>query len=94
MPLPTNSITLNIQLFGALKKYSSNGVLKIEVFGGSNIEDVKNKIINTLKCDFPDFSDIELINKSVLANECRILNSDEIFETNMQLVIMPPVCGG
>lgn len=89
-----DTVTLQIELLGSLKKYSDIHTINVVVSKGSKTDEVKKKIIHFLTTHDSNFSDSELIEKSVLANERRILNADELLEADMQLVMLPPVCGG
>lgn len=87
------AITLPIKMFGAFRKYHP-GTLEITVPCGSSAADIKTTLAATLRQQNPAFNDDELIDKSVLADNQRIIGADEAITTSLALAILPPVCGG
>ncbi len=87
------SITLSIRMFGAFRKHHQ-GALLLNIASGSTVSAVKKAIAEKLRQMNPDFSDDELIDKSVLADNQRILGTDECINGSDTLAILPPVCGG
>lgn len=88
----TTHIQLSIKMFGAFRKYCS-GVLHIDIAEGATASDVKSTISRALVLNHPEF-DKDLINKSALANNHRILKEDDRILDSCDLAILPPVCGG
>lgn len=86
-------MTLPIKMFGAFRKYHA-GTLEISVPSGSTATDLKAALAVTLRQKNPAFNDDELIGKSVLADNQRILGADEAITAPLALAILPPVCGG
>ncbi len=86
-------ITLPIKMFGAFRKYHP-GSLEISVPSGSTAAQLKAALAATLRQQNPAFNDDELIGKSVLADNQRILGADEVITAPLALAILPPVCGG
>lgn len=88
----TPPITLSIKMFGAFRKYHK-GVLEVTVPSGSTTSDVKTALATLLRQEHAQLND-ELISKSVLADNQRVLGADEAITTPLALAILPPVCGG
>ena len=86
-------ITLSIKMFGAFRKYHP-GALDVCVPADTTVADVKSAMVAALRQVNPGFSDEELVNKSVLADNQRVLKSDERLQQTASLAILPPVCGG
>lgn len=88
-----DSMTLSIRMFGAFRKYHP-GILAVNLPAGANASAVKAAIAEALRQTNPAFCDSDLIEKSVLADNQRILAGDEIIQSTSTLAILPPVCGG
>ena len=88
----TQPITLSIKMFGAFRKYHQ-GILEVTVPSGSTAADVKAALAAVLRKEHAQLND-ELISKSVLADNQRVLGTDETISTPLALAILPPVCGG
>lgn len=88
-----NSMTLSIRMFGAFRKYHQ-GTLSLDLPVGSTATHVKETIATTLRQANPDFGNSDLVEKSVLADNQRVLAADEKITTTTTLAILPPVCGG
>lgn len=80
-------------MFGAFRKYYP-GTLEITVPFGSSAQCIKSAIGIAIHEANPTFCDDELISKSALANQQRVLNDDEQITEHSSLAILPPVCGG
>lgn len=92
-PPMNNSMTLSIRMFGAFRKYHQ-GTLALVLPTGSTTTAVKDAIAAALRQTNPTFSDSDLIEKSVLADNQRVLTADEEITGTATLAILPPVCGG
>lgn len=88
-----STLSLNIKLFGAFRKYHT-GTLNLSVVEGVSVHQIKTLIGQTLQELVPGFRDDELIEKSALANNRRVLNDADCVSESMDLAILPPVCGG
>jgi len=80
-------IDIHIKLFGAFRKDGSE--LKLRVPKGSTVENVKQQMSQKLTN-----TDAALVFDSVLADEGSILPDGYVLENNVDLSILPPVCGG
>lgn len=88
-----HTLKLNIRLFGAFRKYH-NGLLSLEVAGGTNVGQVKELIAQKIHDIAPEFQDLELVEKSALANNLKVLSPSDRLTESENLAILPPVCGG
>lgn len=80
-------ISIHIKLFGAFRKFG--GALDFCVPAGSTVATIKKVMSGLIKG--PEST---LVFDSVLADDDVILQDNHIFETNVKLCILPPVCGG
>ena len=87
-------MVLEIRLFGALKRFGSNGMLLIEAPDRSSVSEIRNAILHDLQRKFTDSFPESLLERSVLANETRIFSNTEEVVTERSLNLLPPVCGG
>lgn len=87
------SITLTIRMFGTFRKHH-NGNLLLNASPGITTSTVKDLIAETFRQSIPTFIENDLIDKSVLADNTRILAQDECITESCTLAILPPVCGG
>jgi molybdopterin converting factor small subunit len=86
-------LNLSIKMFGAFRKYHP-GTLDVSVPEGSTVSEVKSAMVEALRRVHPGFADDDLVSKSVLADNQRILDADERMTAPSSLAILPPVCGG
>ena len=89
----SESITLSIRMFGTFRKYH-NGNLLLNASPCVTASTVKELIAETFRQSIPTFIENDLIDKSVLADNTRILAQDECITESCTLAILPPVCGG
>lgn len=82
-----NNIKINIKFFGGFRKFGKS--IDISVPSGSSIHTVKNALNHAL-----DNQDKLLIDASVFANDNEILQDTFVFNEDVCLSILPPVCGG
>lgn len=90
----TEDITITIQLFGGLRQYGDHNPLVLQAKVGDTVLMIKARLQNTLIQSCAHFDGEDLIARSALANETRILTPDEIINTSGILALLPPVCGG
>ena len=89
----TAQLNLSIKMFGAFRKYHP-GKLDVRVPEGSTVAEVKSAMVEALRQVHPEFSDDDLVSKSVLADNQRVLDANERMTAPSTLAILPPVCGG
>ncbi len=82
-----SNIKISIKYFGAFRKYGSE--IDVSLERGCSVVMVKNAL-----CEALNEGKDSLVHDSVLANDADILDDKYVFETDCQLSILPPVCGG
>lgn len=82
-----SEIIISMRLFGAFRKYGET--VNFGIRAGSRVAAVKEALGNVLGEQARG-----LIRDSVLANDETILPGDYIFNQDVKLSILPPVCGG
>ena len=78
-----SNITIQIQFYGAFRKFGASQ--SITLASGSTVTQVKQVLSETLG---------DLVHDSVLANDNAVLPNSYVFEEDVTLSILPPVCGG
>jgi molybdopterin converting factor small subunit len=92
-----DSIRVRVELFGAFRKYSKEGVISFEVPRGTTVSKVRGHLVEALRRECPSFDGVALVESSVLAAEREILDEGQPLGTGtdlVQLAVLPPVCGG
>lgn len=84
---------ISIRLFGVFRKFHNSPVV-VPIAANTSVSAAKTALGHELKKLNPAFSDFELLEKSALADERRVLTPDEIVKAGSSLAILPPVCGG
>lgn len=87
----TNQITIKIKLFGFLQNCSNEEEIKITTSLGSTVHQVKELLLKKLS---GDERLAKLPENCVLATDEEILFDDFELRENINLVALPPVCGG
>lgn len=82
-----SEIAIHIKLFGSFRKFGDT--LDFFVPVGSTAGAIKKTLSGLL-----NGSESMLVFDSVLANDKAILRDNHVFESDAQLSILPPVCGG
>lgn len=80
-----STIAIHMKLFGGFRKFGES--LDFFVPTGSTVEAIKVALQEKLNGD-------SLVLDSVLANDNAILRDSDVLESDAQLSILPPVCGG
>ncbi len=78
-----SDITIQVEFYGAFRKFGTSQSVKIS--SGCTAMQVKELLSKTLGA---------LVNDSVLANDKEVLPNSYVFEEDVNLSILPPVCGG
>ena len=89
-----NTLSITIELFGALRQYSQSNPLHLTVTETCSLTEVRKKIGTKFREEHSDFKDDQLIAVSVFAHENQILHENTILKEDTHLTILPPVCGG
>jgi len=85
---------IQVQLFGAFRKYSTTGTVVVEVKNVKSVKELKQAIASKLKETHSDFKDDELLSLSALATDDEILPDNASISGKTSVAILPPVCGG
>ncbi len=80
-------ITIHMKFFGAFRKFGDGLDFCVPV--GSTIAAVKAALVQAL-----GGQDQPLIEASALANDNCILRDGDVLDSDTELSILPPVCGG
>ena len=81
------TITVNVQLFGAFRKYGEMAVL--EAPAGVRVNELKELLSRWI-----GGMEAHLVADSVFANEKEVLAAGAVIEKDANLAVLPPVCGG
>lgn len=87
-------IKLKITTFGALGKLTISEPIIVTIDSGAELSQVMEQIKKEIIKISPQFSDFEVLEKSALADENEILGRNHIFDRDVNLAILPPICGG
>jgi molybdopterin converting factor small subunit len=81
------TITVNVQLFGAFRKYGETAVLEAPAGVGVNeLKELLSRWIGGMEA--------HLVANSVFANEKEVLAAGAVIEKDANLAVLPPICGG
>lgn len=82
-----SQITVEIKFFGSFRRFGDKASLILP--RGSDINAVKKTLARYLGA-----GEEALVADSVLADAHQILETGRVFDENVRLSILPPVCGG
>lgn len=90
---------IQVQLYGAFRDLSSNGICVLSLSGKESVLEVKAILAEHLAQNKPTshFDIKALLAKSALATETQVLTDTDILPDKNEgiiLAILPPVCGG
>jgi len=85
---------VEVRLFGAFRKYVPEGRIQITIEEPCSIPVFKAVLFSQLQKIYPEFSDLNLVLESALADENIILTESSVIDVTRQLALLPPVCGG
>ena len=87
---------IKIELFGASRDFSNQGLLEFNVNNNSTIKDIRTKIINYLDKNFNGNKNFKkIVNSSAFCSEKNKIVSDNYKITNNEkIAIIPPIGGG
>ncbi|NUN06561.1 MAG: hypothetical protein HUU57_12465 [Bdellovibrio sp.] len=83
---------IDVKLFGQVKDYFSSPHFEV-IIDKESITVAEMKMWLMEKALQPEKSKL-LIQESVLATEIRVLQSQEVLNSNGVIFVLPPVCGG
>lgn len=85
---------VEVRLFGAFRKYVPEGRIQIMLDEPCSIPVFKTALFSQLQKLSPEFSDLNLVLESALADENIILAESSVIDEARPLALLPPVCGG
>ncbi len=85
---------VEVRLFGAFRKYVPEGRIQVMLDEPCSIPVFKTTLFSELQKVNPEFSDVNLVLESALADENFILTESSVIDATRQLALLPPVCGG
>ena len=88
-----DKLNISVQLFGAFRRVHAHPV-ELTIDQHTKIKEVKSALESALRELNPAFNDMELLNKSVFANNQKIYQDDDVIVESATIAILPPVCGG
>ncbi|MEN9902350.1 MAG: hypothetical protein RL651_1014 [Pseudomonadota bacterium] len=88
-----DKLNISVQLFGAFRRFHPQPV-ELSIEKNAKIKEVKSALEDALRKLNPEFNDEELLSKSVLANNQKIYQDDDVIVESVTIAILPPVCGG
>lgn len=86
--------TFTIELFGALRKHSSQTVVSVETPLPVTLADLKDRIADQLKASDPTFDPDGVFKVSAVATHETVLPRNAVLEAVAPLALIPPVSGG
>ena len=90
-------VSVHVRLFGPFRKYGNGADLSFRVPRGTTVAALRGHLADALRRAAGSFDGEGLLERSVLADEHRILTEDlpvGIGEDRISLAVLPPVCGG
>ena len=87
-------IIVKIRLFGFLQDCCKDKIIEIKAENGSTVGTIKQKLSDFLSDKTTDQRIKDLPENCVLANETEIILDDIILDSDVDLVVIPPICGG
>lgn len=83
-----SSVKIEVNLFGAFRKFSDDAPLRLDVPNGAPLAELKDRIREAMP------SQSALIDESALADEREVLRPGYHCTRDASLALLPPVCGG
>ena len=87
-------ITVNIKLYGPFKDMAPTEFISVKLPKGSDIQQLKNSLIETLTPYANDRNLFSLVEASAFAIDNQIIHNTVCIEQDTELSILPPVSGG
>ena len=86
--------TVEIKLFGALRKYAPGGRLQLPVAPETLVAGLRERLRHALRERDAAFTDDGLLDATAFADDERVLRDEEPLDERMRVSALPPVCGG
>ncbi len=88
------TVTLSIDLFGALRPHSPTPTLKVVTDLPVSVADLRARIADRLAALDPGFDPDGIFKVSAIASERAVLPRDAVLTEPVRLALIPPVSGG
>lgn len=86
--------TLEIELFGALKRYRADGIVDLTVTLPIRISELRTLLANLLCEGDPGFNPDGIFKVAAFATETAVLPASAVIDAPTRLAVIPPVSGG
>ncbi len=86
--------TMNIRMFGAMRKYFPSGQLIMELSEDCDVAALRQILLQKLTQECTDFKDSALLSESAFSNHDEILQETDLVCQQSEIALLPPVCGG
>lgn len=83
-----------IKLFGAFRKFHLERDVLIQMSKVATAQELKEELKVYMKKNIQNFNEDVLIDESALATDSKIITNNEELMEDVNLSILPPVCGG
>ena len=87
-------VTLTINLFGVFRTFAQGQPFILSLPKGACLEAARASLKAALKESHAGFDRETLVDESAFADDRQVLPEDTVFESDMELAVLPPVCGG
>lgn len=89
-----DSITIRLQLFGAMRQFFDHRELSIKLPINARVSDLRShlKVISQNHASHQKM--LEIISSSAFADDKSVLKENDQINPRNSLAILPPVCGG
>lgn len=89
-----DELVISLRLFGEFRQYFEGDFAEITLPRGAGIQDLREAFKAAVIERNPGVADVGVVNRAAIADENAILDSDFVFEQDMTLAVLPPMCGG
>ncbi len=92
-----DEVSVQVRLFGPFRRYGNGAELSFRVPRGTTVAALRGHLAEALRRASGAFDGEGLLERSVLADEHRILTEDlplGVDADRIALAVLPPVCGG
>ncbi len=86
---------INVQLFGSARGLYHEPQIAVQMPNGASVNDLRQHLLKMFQTqNSASVKVTEILNSSVFATDSEILANETQLYNDVNLVIMPPVCGG
>lgn len=87
-------VVITLKLFGVFRQCAEVEQLQLPLPKGSTLSLLRDALKKMIVERCPDFTQVDLVDYSAFADDQGVVGSDRVFEHDLGLAILPPVCGG